>query len=93
MIIQGPDGQKYWKELSQLTLPKGGKKLKFITKNMIAVGGVVALFGYVSFQAEVNPNSVYGRIYTKFINEPLKVFQAFTSPMASLETPEGEEKK
>uniref|UniRef100_A0A0K0ECF9 Transmembrane protein n=1 Tax=Strongyloides stercoralis TaxID=6248 RepID=A0A0K0ECF9_STRER len=90
MIIQGPDGQKFWKEISQLTLPKGGKKLTFITKNIVAIGACVIAFGYFSFQAEANPNSIYGRTYEKLITYPLKTLKNVSDPLSNIGIPENE---
>lgn len=31
VLVRGPDGNTIWRETSQLCLPKGGKKLTFLS--------------------------------------------------------------
>ncbi|VDO67024.1 unnamed protein product [Heligmosomoides polygyrus] len=57
VVIRGPDGKSIWREVSDLRLPKGGKKLSFRQNSLIAFAVVLGLFGYGLAQEEVNPDS------------------------------------
>uniref|UniRef100_A0A0N5A192 DNA-directed RNA polymerase n=1 Tax=Parastrongyloides trichosuri TaxID=131310 RepID=A0A0N5A192_PARTI len=79
MIIQGPDGQKFWKEISEFKLPEGGRKLTFFSRGLFGFGIATLGFGYLYFQAEQNPNSRYGKIFETFVTDPIRSLQAVNS--------------
>uniref|UniRef100_A0A0K0G0E9 COX6C domain-containing protein n=1 Tax=Strongyloides venezuelensis TaxID=75913 RepID=A0A0K0G0E9_STRVS len=84
MIFRGSDGKSYWKETSELKLPKGGRVLSIIPKSAIALSGIIVLFTYVSFQADANPDSSYAYYYNKLVRNPRGTFEESFNPMKQI---------
>nr|CDJ90980.1 Protein F33G12.7 [Haemonchus contortus] len=72
IIIRGPKGQSVWREVTELRLPKGGKKLSFKQNSLLVFTGFLFLFGYCSIQEEVNPDSKWAEFYRTLTEEPFK---------------------
>uniref|UniRef100_A0A0N5B2E9 COX6C domain-containing protein n=1 Tax=Strongyloides papillosus TaxID=174720 RepID=A0A0N5B2E9_STREA len=93
MILRGSDGQSYWKETSELKLPKGGRVLSIIPKSLIAFSGIIVLFTYVSFQADANPDSKYAYYYNKLVRSSMGTLEEYSNPMRQIGKSENEGEK
>ncbi|KAE9549690.1 hypothetical protein FO519_007097 [Halicephalobus sp. NKZ332] len=68
-VVKLPNGYSFWAEKSNLKLPNGGKKMDLGLK---FVGGFFVFSGaafYVYMQADINPNSMYSKIYNTIVTE------------------------
>uniref|UniRef100_A0A914Z8G9 Uncharacterized protein n=1 Tax=Panagrolaimus superbus TaxID=310955 RepID=A0A914Z8G9_9BILA len=71
-VVKIPFGKQIWVEKSQVFLPKGGKKLDYGFKFFSGFFIVTGIAAYLYAQADLNPDSIYGRLYKKYITDSLK---------------------
>ncbi|CAB3405595.1 unnamed protein product [Caenorhabditis bovis] len=71
VLIRGSDGQPVWKEITEKTLPRGGKKLSFKNNAVIGIFASVFLITYADLQTDINPDSKWAEYYRKIVRDPM----------------------
>uniref|UniRef100_A0AC34RMF5 Mitochondrial cytochrome c oxidase subunit VIc/VIIs domain-containing protein n=1 Tax=Panagrolaimus sp. JU765 TaxID=591449 RepID=A0AC34RMF5_9BILA len=84
-VVKLRDGSSFWMEKSELKLPKGGKKMDFGLKFFFGLFGGGAVLVYVMMQAEMNPDSFYGKFYNIVVNEGTNYFFKEKAPEDNLD--------
>uniref|UniRef100_A0AC35FAK3 Uncharacterized protein n=1 Tax=Panagrolaimus sp. PS1159 TaxID=55785 RepID=A0AC35FAK3_9BILA len=80
-VVKLPFGKQVWVEKSEIYLPKGGKKLDYGFKFFAGFFMCAGIFTYIYIQADLNPDSVYGRLYKKYITDGLNALQGTEEDM------------
>uniref|UniRef100_A0A7E4W7P3 Prohibitin n=1 Tax=Panagrellus redivivus TaxID=6233 RepID=A0A7E4W7P3_PANRE len=62
-VVKSSNGQSRWIEQSEKFLPKGGKKMDLGLKFIATIFGGALVVTYFTVQADINPESIYGRVY------------------------------